>query len=62
MSRYPCPKCGCAGPVERGLHERWGCWLDEPDAIDVVSPPNLEESDDSQEGILECHVRPEPFS
>lgn len=25
---WPCPKCGCSHEVEKGLHERWGCYLD----------------------------------
>ncbi len=27
---WPCPKCGCSHEVEKGLHERWGCYRDEP--------------------------------
>lgn len=25
---WPCPKCGCSHELEKGLHERWGCYLD----------------------------------
>ena len=26
--KWPCPKCGCSHELEKGLHERWGCYLD----------------------------------
>ena len=29
--KWPCPECGCSHELEKGLHERWGCYLDTED-------------------------------
>lgn len=45
MNEWHCPKCGCSHELEKGLHERWGCYLDD-DSDDPISRTRTESNSD----------------
>ena len=49
-AEWPCPKCGCSHELEKGLHERWGCYRD-TDAVAGKRPMTEDEISEHEGNI-----------